>query len=89
MSVHVIPVAFHCAGFDTRQDALEYVQRMLEEDPVHTNEPPDPHQVVAKFTNDDPDGEWWLRWAPGRPTEPLDEAFSYDPSTQSIHEEEG
>jgi hypothetical protein len=79
-TVHVIPVAVHVRDATTRQEAFEFVERMLEMG--------DDQQVVVTFPNDKPDGEWWLRWVQGRPPEALDNQFSYDPDSGAIYRED-
>lgn len=80
MGVHVIPVAIHVPGATTRQEAFEFVKRMLEQDD---------DSVVVKFPNDEPDGEWHLQWSAGLPPEALSEAIGFDPTTGSLYPEEG
>lgn len=78
-TVHVIPVALHCRGFATRQDAVEFVERMLEMDD---------QQILVALPNDRPDHDWYLAWVAGTPPEAIDEQFSYDRQAGTIYDHE-
>ena len=77
MGIHVIPVAFHVRA-EHRQEALEFVQHMLEGS--------DDEDLVVTYPNDVPDGEWHFRWVPGQPPEVVSERFTYDPDNPGLED---